>query len=146
MTEIPIPTGPTNKELIDLGYLALSMSDAMFGRTDEEYASGVTLLRAMMGTWPFDQLGYDFTTPRPSERSGIAQKWAQAVGLCLGERIAAATGKAMSAASMSAKARSYSSLCATVGNKSVVTYPNNTPSGAGQGQAFGYGPFFDEGD
>lgn len=146
MTDIPIPSGPTNKELIDLAFLALGMTDAMFGRTDEEYASGVTVLRAMMGTWPFDQLGYDFTTPRPSEASGIEQKWAQAASMGLAERIAPAVGKMLSPQVMAAKARSYSSLCAAVGNKSFVTYPNNTPAGAGQSTEFSDSPFFNEGD
>ncbi|ABD27433.1 hypothetical protein Saro_2998 [Novosphingobium aromaticivorans DSM 12444] len=146
MTDIPIPAGPTNKELVDLAYLALGMTDTMFGRTEEEYASGVGLLRAMMGEWPFDQLGYDYTTPRPSERSGIEQKWTQAVSLSLAERIAPAVGKALSPQSASAKARSYSTLCAAVGNKSTVTYPNNTPAGAGQGRSLGFGAFFRDGD
>ncbi|MDT0507531.1 hypothetical protein [Novosphingobium sp. MMS21-SN21R] len=122
------------------------MTDTMFGRTDEEYASGVTLLRGMMGEWPFDQLGYDFTTPRPSERSGIEQKWTQAVSLCLAERLAPATGKGLSPQASTAKGRSFSSLCVAVGNKSSVTYPDNTPSGAGHSVFYGNGPFFNEGD
>lgn len=145
MTDIPIPSGPTNKELIDLAFLSLAMTDAFFGRTEEEYATGVTLLRGMMAEWPFDQLGYDFTTPRPSERSGIEQKWAQVVGLCLAERLSAATGKGLQPAAMATKARSYGTLCAAVGNKSTVDYARNTPAGAGH-RTFGYGEtFFNEG-
>lgn len=146
MSDIPIPSGPTNKELVDLAYLSLGMSDTMFGRTEEEYASGVSLLRAMMNEWPFDQLGYDFTTPRPSERSGIDAKWTQAVGLSLAERLAPAVGKALTAPAMTAKARSYSTLCAAVGNKSVVSYGRNTVAGAGQGRSLGFGTFLQEGD
>lgn len=146
MTDIPIPAGPTNKELIDGAYLALGMTDAMFGRTDEEYASGVTLLRGMMGEWPFDQLGYDFTTPRPSERSGIDGKWTQAVSLALAERIGPALGKALNPQASIAKGRSYSALCASVGNKARVTYPNNTPSGAGHRWFTANSTFFNEGD
>lgn len=144
MTDIPIPSGPTNKELVDLAFLALGMTDTMFGRTDEEYASGVALLRGMMGEWPFDQLGYDFTTPRPSERSGIEQKWAQAVSLCLADRVGPAVGKTMGTKAAASKARSYSALCASVGNKSTTTYPNNTPAGAGHKTITG--TFFQDGD
>jgi len=146
LTDIPIPDGPTNKELVDGAFLALAMTDTMFGRTDEEYANGVTLLRGMMGEWPFDQLGYDFTTPRPSERSGIEHKWTQAVSLCLADRLGPAVGRSMGTKAMAAKARSFSSLCAAVGNQARVTYPNNTPAGAGHSQYVGYGTFFQDGD
>ena len=36
---LPIPTGPSNKAIIDRAYMALGLSDSMFGRTQEEYAS-----------------------------------------------------------------------------------------------------------
>jgi len=143
MTDIPIPTGPTNKELVDLAYSGLAISDAMFGRTDEEYAGGVLLLRAMMSEWPFDQLGYDDSTARPSERSGIDRKWFQAVGMALAERIAPAIGKTMTREAVKVQARSYSRLCAGVAVVPSAQYGYSTPMGMGHRRS---GTFFAEPD
>ena len=90
MTTLPIPAGPLNKEIIDLAYTVLGVSDAMFGRTDEEYASAMTMLRAMMGEWPFDQLGFDTGDARVGSESGIEAKWLTAIGYSLATRIGSA--------------------------------------------------------
>lgn len=133
MTTIPIPAGPTNKELIDLAYLALGVSDAMFGRTDDEYAAAMTILRAMMAEYPFDQLGFDTAEDNVTERSGIEAKYKAAVAYSLAERLSSTTvQKAMPAASMKTKADSYSRLCAAVNATPTMRYANGTQGGSGR--------------
>ena len=131
MTVLPIPGGFTNKEAIDAAYLALGLSDAMFGRTNEEYASGLTLLRMMMAEWPFDQLGFDDAAATVGEESGVAQKWLAVVSYALADRIGATIGKQVKPGSLAAKARSFSMLCAAVGNQSTVSLANGTARGSG---------------
>lgn len=133
MTTIPIPSGPTNKELIDLGYLALGVSDSMFGRTEDEYAAAMTILRAMMGEYPFNQLGFDTFEDNANERSGIEGRFTTAVAYSLAERLSSTTvQKAMPPASMKTKADSYSRLCAAVSVTPSMSYPVGTPGGAGR--------------
>ncbi len=135
MTEIPIPAGPTNKELIDLAYLGIAISDAMFGRTPEEYASGGVLLRAMMAEWPYNLLGFiqeDGAGLRIEEESGIARAYSQAVALGLAERIAPSIGKEMTGAAVKAKARSFSLLCGLAAVAPDAAYADATFMGSGQ--------------
>ncbi len=132
MTEIPIPTGPTNKEIIDLAYLGLGLSDAMFGRTDDEYAGAMVLLRAMMGEYPFDQIGYDMTEARLDEKSNIAAKWLTAVAYSLTERLASATNKPVPANTAKVKANAFSRLCSGVNVTPAMTYAQGTPAGSGR--------------
>ncbi|MEW9855926.1 hypothetical protein [Novosphingobium sp. M1R2S20] len=133
MTTIPIPSGPSNKEIIDLAYLALGVSDAMFGRTDDEYASAMTILRAMMGEYPFDQLGFDTYDDNVTERSGIDARWKTAVAYSLAERLSSTTvQKAMPSASMKTKADSYSRLCAFVNVAPTMRYADGTAGGSGR--------------
>ena len=132
MTTIPIPSGPTNKELIDLAYLALGVSDAMFGRTDDEYASAMTILRAMMSEYPFDQLGFDHTDDNPTERSGIDARHKTAVAYSLAERLSSTTvQKVMPPASMKVKADSHSRLCALMNMPPPMQYASGTGRGSG---------------
>lgn len=131
MPTIPIPGGFSNKEAIDGAYLALGISDSMFGRTAEEYGTGLTLLRMMMGEWPFNQLGYDDSVPAVSEQSGVEQKWLAVVSYCLADRIGATIGKQIKPGSIAAKARSFSILSAAVGNKSTVSHADGTARGSG---------------
>ena len=142
MADIPIPSGPTNKEIIDLAYLGLGISDSMFGRTDEEYASGMTLLRAMMGEYPFNRLGYDFSDARPAEKSGISADWLTATGLALGERIGATIGKQLSSQFRKVKAETYSRLCAAVHTFAPVQYAEGTVAGSGKRFSRWGDPFF----
>lgn len=133
MTTIPIPAGPTNKELIDLAYLALGVSDAMFGRTDDEYTSAMTILRAMMQEYPFSQIGFDNFDDNVTERSGIAAAFKTAVAYSLAERLSSTTvQKAMPPASMKTKADSYSRLCAAVNVTPAMSYAAGTPGGSGR--------------
>lgn len=131
MTTLPIPGGFSNKEAINAAYLALGLSDSMFGRTAEEYGTGLTLLRMMMAEWPFNQLGFDDAVATVGEKSGVAQKWLAVVSYCLADRIGATIGKQIKPGSVAAKARSFSMLCASVGNKSTVSLANGTPQGSG---------------
>ena len=142
MTDIPIPRGPSNKELIDLAYLALGVKDTMFGRTEEEYASGALLLRGMMAEWPFDQLGFDDTTARPSEASGIDRRFEQAVGLSLAERIGPSIGKTLSPEFRKTLTRSYARLCSVAGVVPAAVYAPNTIRGTGR--RWSRVPFFNE--
>lgn len=141
MTTLPIPAGPTNREIIDLAWLGVGVSDNMFGRTEEEYAASAKILRAMMGEWPFDQLGYineGVAGLRLGEESGIAQKWLSAVASCLAERIAASIGKSLSPETRRVKMTNYPRLCSAVGAPSAVEFGDATFAGAGQ-RRYGYG-------
>ena len=146
MTTLPIPGGPTNREIIDEAWLSIGVSDNMFGRTAEEYASSAKRLRAMMGEWPFDQLGYineDEPGLRLEEESGIAQKWLSAVASCLAERIAASIGKSLSPEARRVKMTNYPRLCSAVGAPSAVPFADATVRGAGHRRSFyGYGRTF----
>jgi hypothetical protein len=142
MTELPIPTGLTFKQIVDRAWLGLSVSDAMFGRTEEEYAASILLLSGMMGQWPFDQLGYDDQAPAPGERSGIEAKWLDAVALMLAERIAPAIGKQMTPDAVRQKAQAYSRLCSVVGAEGMPSMSFGPGTIIGQGNDDDYGPFF----
>lgn len=147
-TVLPIPAGPTNREIVDRAYRALSISDAMFGRTAEEYAVGVEILSSMMLESPFDRLGYVQQAAgegsRVEEESGIDRKWVEAVGLMLAERLAPTIGKQLSPHTSKARTRAYSQLCAAVVTIPDACYADGTPRGAGARYRtnLGYGPFF----
>lgn len=151
-TVLPIPGGPSNREIIDRAYRAMSISDAMFGRTPEEYAVGVEILSSMMLESPFDMLGYvQFSGGegnRVEEESGIERKWLEAVGLMLAERLAPAIGKQLAPHSVKAKTRAYSQLCAAVVTIPDAQYQDGTPRGSGARfrSNVGYGPYFFYGD
>lgn len=134
MTEIPIPSGPTNREIIDRAYQVLGLSDSMFGRTEEEYASAMLPLGAMMLEWPFDQLGFiyeDAAGMRVEEESGIARKYLDAVAYALAERLAPMIGKALPAEANKPKNRTYSKLCADVAVIPAAQFTDATFRGSG---------------
>lgn len=133
-TELPIPSGPTNKEIIDRAYQVLGLSDSMFGRTPEEYASAMLPLGGMMLEWPYDQLGFIFEDAaglRVEEESGIARKYLDAVAYGLAERLAPTIGKALPAEARKPKNTTYSRLCADVRVATPAQYAAGTPRGAG---------------
>jgi hypothetical protein len=133
-TELPIPSGPTNKEIIDRAYQVLGLSDSMFGRTPEEYASAMLPLGGMMLEWPFDQLGYWFEeTPggRVEEESGISRKYLDTVAHSLAERVGPTIGKSLSPEASKVKNVLYSRLCADVRVATPAQYAAATPTGAG---------------
>ena len=140
MTTIPIPSGPTNKEIIDRAYQALGNSDSMFGRTPEEYADAVLALGAMMAEWPFNLLGYipqDAAGLRVEEESGISREWLNAVGYSLAEQLAPVIGKQMQPEAVRIRAKAYARLCSTVG--AIPAAPLNPPTVRGSGASrFGY--------
>lgn len=131
MPAIPIPGSLTNREIIDLAYSALGMSDSMFGRTAEEYATGLMHLRAMMGDWPYNMLGFDDAVATVQEESGIDRKYWTACGLGLAKLIALTTGKQLLPAFANQAGRSYSRLCADVSLPETVTLADGTPIGSG---------------
>lgn len=134
MTTIPIPSGPTNREIIDRAYQVLGLSDSMFGRTDDEYASAILPLGGMMLEWPYDQLGYiyeDAAGLRVEEESGIPRKWLDAVAYGLAERMGLTIGKELSAAARKVKNTTYSRLCGDVAAIPRARYADATPRGAG---------------
>ena len=137
---LPIPGGPTNKEIIDHAYMSLGVSDSMFGRTDEEYAAALMLLRGMMGEWPFTALSFDDAVADVGEESGIERRWLSAVAYSLAERIGATIGKALVPQFARIKTRSFSELCAALGNQSRVQYARRTAAGAGSKDRIFYGP------
>lgn len=151
-TILPIPAGPTNREIIDRAYRSMGLSDSMFGRTAEEYAVGVEILSGMMLESPFDNLGYvQFAGGegnRVEEESGIERKWLEAVGLMLAERLAPVIGKTLAPAMSRAKARAYGQLCAAVIPIPDSVYQDGTirGSGARYRSRLGYGPYFYHGE
>lgn len=126
-----LPVGPSNAEIVNQAYLLLGVSDALFGRTDEEMAAGILLLRSMMGEWPFDRLVYDFTSSTPSAASDVGFAHMTAVAASLAERIASATGKQLPVQTRRLRVASYSKLCAAVAVLPDVQFPRNTLAGAG---------------
>ena len=145
-TILPIPSGPTNREIIDRAYRSMGVSDAMFGRTPEEYAVGVEVLSSMMFESPFDLLGYvqldGGEGNRVEEESGIARKYLEPVALCLAERLAPAIGKTLAPHTLKAKNRAYSLMCASVVTIPDVKYQDGTPKGAGHRRGFNDGGNF----
>lgn len=145
-TTLPIPSGPTNKEIIDRAYQALGISDAMFGRTPEEYAEAVLVLGGMAEEWPFDQIGFvveDAAGLRAEEESGIARKWLNAVAHALAEQLAPTVGKTLTPEARKVKNRSYSQLCAAVAVIPQAEYADATPRGAGWSRGRTYWPVAD---
>lgn len=151
-TTLPIPSGPTNREIIDRAYRSMGVSDAMFGRTPEEYAVGVEILSSMMLESPFDLLGYvqldGGEGNRVEEESGIDRKYLEPVALMLAERLAPAIGKQLAPHVLAAKRRAYSLLCAAVVTIPDAKYQDGTPRGSGHRwrNSIGLGPFFLEGE
>ena len=142
-TTLPIPAGPTNKEIIDRAYLALGISDGMFGRSAEEYSSAYAMLKSMMTEWPFDQLGYineDGAGGRIEEESGIASKWLNAVALSLAEHIAASIGKTLAPETRKQKNIAYSRLCGAVHVPTPVEFGRGTALGSGWKRGRTYWP------
>lgn len=134
MTTLPIPSGPTIKEIIDLAFNAMGSSDTMFGHTENEYVDALTSLNAMMSEWPFDQLGYiieDAAGVRTEEESGIARQHMTAVAYALAERMAPTFGKTLAPETRKVKNRSYSTLCNAVQTIPEAQYADNTPRGSG---------------
>ena len=151
-TILPIPAGPTNREIIDRAYRAMGVSTRMFGLTDSDYADGVETLSSMMLESPFDLLGYvQFSGGegnRVEEESGIDRKYLEPVALMLAERIAPTIGKTLPPHTLAAKRRAYSLLCAAVVTIPDSKYQDGTPRGSGHRwqTAIGNGPFFYEGE
>lgn len=145
---LPIPSGPTNREIIDRAYRSMGVSDAMFGRTPEEYAVGVEVLSSMMFESPFDLLGYvqedGGEGSRVEQESGIDRKYLEPVALMLAERLAPAIGKQLAPHVLKAKNRAYSLLCASVVTIPDAKYQEGTPRGLGHRlqNSIGTGPFF----
>ena len=134
MTTLPIPSGPTIKEIIDQAFNAMGTSDAMFGHTENEYRDMVVSLNAMMSEWPFDQLGYiveDAAGLRIEEESGIARQYQTAVAYALAERAAPTFGKVLARETRKVKNRTYSRLCNSVSVIPEAQFADNTPRGNG---------------
>ena len=129
------PNGPTNREIIDRAYKAMGAGARGFGLPAEEYADAVEVLSSMMFESPFDLLGYVQQAAGESNRveaeSGMARKYLEPVALMLAERIAPTIGKQLSPATMKAKNRAYSLLCASVITIPDTRYKDGTPKGAG---------------
>jgi hypothetical protein len=142
MTILPIPGGLLNKEIIDLAYTVLGLSDSMFGRTNEEYATGMIMLRAMMGEYPFDQLGFDEGDGQIGSESGIDKKWLTAVGYSLAVRLGAAVGKTLKPGAQATLNRAFSNLCAEVAVISTAQFAPGTPTGAGHRTGNGRSNYF----
>ena len=134
MTELPIRSGPTIKEIIDSAFSAMGTSDTMFGHTENEYADALASLNLMMSEWPFDQLGYvieDEAGMRVEEQSGIERKHLSAIAYALAERMAPTFGKTLAPEARKAKNHTYSRLCAAVTVIPEARFAGNTPIGNG---------------
>lgn len=145
MTTLPIPSGPTNREIIDRAYQLLGLSDSMFGRNEDEYASAMLTLGAVMEEWPYSELGFiveDAAGLRVEEESGISRQWLNAVALGLAENLGPMIGKALSREAVKLQARAYSRLCSHVAVIPQARYAEGTPKGAGHRRRFGEDTFF----
>lgn len=143
MTTLPLPTGPTNREIIDRAYQVAGQSDAMFGRTDEDYAEAVRTLGAMAEEWPFNLLGFVVENEaglRVDEESGISREWLNAVAHSLAEQLASTQGKTLSAEARKVKNRSYSRLCGAVQVATPAEFADATPRGSGWNRGRAYWP------
>jgi len=137
-TIIPIPAGPTNREIIDRAYKAMGAGARGFGLPAEDYADAVEVLSGMMLESPFDLLGYvqqdGGEGNRVEQESGIDRKYLEPVALMLAERIAPTIGKQLAPHTLAAKRRAYSLLCAAVVTIPDANYQDGTPKGAGHRQ------------
>lgn len=134
MAEIPIPSGPLNREIIDRAYQLEGLSDSMFGRTPEEYASAMLVLGGLMLEWPYDQLGFyseDAAGLRVEEESGISRKYLEAVAHGLAERMAPTIGKSLSKEATKNAASLYTRLCGAVAVIPSAEYSDGTFRGQG---------------
>lgn len=134
MTIVPIPSGATRQEIIDLAYLGCGMSKGMFGRTPEEYSDALALLNAMMAEWPYSLLGYnmdDDASGNIEDESGVSKSYSGMVADCLCEPLAASIGKELSPRQGAKIKRSYSRLCSIVAAIPEAPYARNTIAGAG---------------
>lgn len=133
MTEIPIPSGPTNRQIVDRAYQVEGLSDSMFGRTDDEYAAAMLPLASMAREWPFDQIGFliDGALPIVEEESGIDWKYLDSVAYSLAERLAPTIGKQLAPAASKVKASLYSRLCGDETTIPDADYADGTIRGAG---------------
>jgi len=131
MTEIPVPTGPTNRQIVDRAYQVEGLSDSMFGRTDDEYAAAMLPLASIARQWPFSTLGFliDGNLPVVEEESGIGWEHLDGVAYALAERLAPTIGKTLSPEAKKVKADLYSRLC--VATPPDVKYKPGTIRGAG---------------
>jgi hypothetical protein len=151
-TVLPIPSGPTNREIIDRAYKAMGAGARGFGLPAEDYADAVDVLSSMMLESPFDLLGYvqqdGGEGNRVEDESGIARKYLEPVALMLAERIAPTIGKTLAPHTLAAKRRAYSLLCAAVVTIPDAKYQDGTPRGLGHRvqNGFGLGPFFVDGE
>ena len=143
MTALPIPSGPTNREIIDRAYQVLGQSAKMFGHTEEDYADAVLTLGSMMADWPFNQISFivdDAAGLRTEEESGIDRRWMDAVAYSLAERMAPTSGKTLSPEARKAKNRTYASLCGAVQVEQTAEFADATPRGAGWNRGRTYWP------
>jgi hypothetical protein len=105
-----------------------------FDRTPEEVAAALRALDAMMGEWPFDQLGYVFSVygaGNPEQPSGIEQWALNAVSLSLALKLAPGMGSAMSPDAKQALGRSMTLLTSKVSLVPSVAIPAGTVRGSG---------------
>lgn len=143
MTTLPIPSGPTNREIIDRAYQVLGQSNAVFGRTNEDYAEAVVTLGALAAEWPFDQIGFIVEQEaglRVEEESGIDRKWLNAVAYALAEQMAPTMGKTLAAEARKQKNRAYSRLCGAVAVITPAEFADATPRGSGWRRGRSYWP------
>lgn len=131
MTTLPIPGGLLNKDIVDQAYTVLGLSDSMFGRTDEEYATGMSMLRAMMEEYPYDRLGFDAGDARIGGESGIASKYMTAISHGLAVRIGSALNKTLKPGPQAVFNRAFSRLSLEVASITEVGHALGTPVGAG---------------
>ncbi len=126
--------GPPKRDLIEMAFEECGSAGYEFERTPEEVAAALRKLNAMMGEWPWSQLGFPIPTyglGLPEELSGIAPENVQAVVLHLALRLAPNMGATLSPETRAAMTRSFNLLASqhTVPPTSYIAL--NTPRGSG---------------
>jgi hypothetical protein len=126
--------GPPKRDLIEMAFEECGSAGYEFERTPEEVSAALRKLNAMMGEWPWNQLGYPIPTygiGLPEELSGIAPENVQAVALHLAMRIAPNMGASLSAETKAAMTRSFNLLASRYATPPTALIALNTPRGTG---------------
>lgn len=126
--------GPPKRDLIEMAFEECGSAGYEFERTPEEVSSALRKLNAMMGEWPWNQLGYPLPTyglGLPEELSGIGPENVQAVALHLAMRIAPNMGATLPPETRAAMTRSFNMLCSRYTTPPASYMASNTLRGMG---------------
>lgn len=138
------PSGPTKRQIIELGFGKITMPGYEFSKTADEIAEAMTVLSALMLEWPYNVLGFvqpTYGTGSADEASGISFEALNGVAAALALRLAAHFGRALPPAMAADLALSAGKLNALTATIPSMPKDKHTVRGAG---VRGFGPFIEE--